>query len=162
MGRYTSVQTFSDENTKVVSGYAGAGQQASSDGKADGGGQPESYKRQRLETEKIIVTSGSCAGAGSSEFDIYRAARRRENIRVETMEKQDEEARRIKEFEDRIARNKREADERTAKNAEKRQKKKEKQKMHKQQANAGSMHPAGAAGCNDNIGVEDDAKAEAV
>ncbi len=51
MGRYTSVQSFSDENTKVVGGYGGDSKQDSEDGEKKDG----EKKRKRLETEKIIV-----------------------------------------------------------------------------------------------------------
>lgn len=127
MGRYTSVQSFSDENTKVVSGYGGedAGDKKE---KAKSTDDDQESKKRRLETEKIFVASGSCAGASSAEFDIYRAARRRELTRLEEIEKEVEEAQRIKEFEIKIAMNKKMADEKTSKNAMKRHKKKEKLK----------------------------------
>ena len=113
MGRYTTVQTFSDQNTKVIGGYM--------DNKTAGGEKPA-----RLVTEKVENVSGSCAGAGSEQFHIYRAARRRELTRLEDIEKEDREREEAQALEDKIARNKREADEKTNKNAEKRQKKKAK------------------------------------
>ena len=78
-----------------------------------------------------LQATGSCAGASSSEFDIYRNARRRENERVEYIERMDEAARLAKDFNDRVSENKKEADAKTAKNAAKRQKKKDKKKALK-------------------------------
>jgi hypothetical protein len=74
------------------------------------------------------LNRGSCAGAGSEQFHIYRAARRRELDRLEGIETRYavEEAAKI--FAEKVARNKTEADERTRKNAEKRKRKKTKQR----------------------------------
>jgi hypothetical protein len=55
-------------------------------------------------------TYGSCAGAGSGEFDVYRAARRREELRLEYLEKHDEATATAAEFESKITGNKRAAD----------------------------------------------------
>jgi len=79
--------------------------------------------------EKIDNIMGSCAGAGSSEFDLYRAARKRERLRTETIEKDFAEKQARKELEDRVAKNRQEAEERTRKNAEKRKRKQAKKKM---------------------------------
>ena len=80
-----------------------------------------------------IQTTGSCAGASSSEFDIYRKARRRETERWESIEKQDQEEREAREYSERVQRNREEAESKTSKNAAKRQKKKEKLKLLKAQ-----------------------------
>ena len=114
MVRYTTVQTFSDQNTKIV---------AASDisSKND---QVEQKAKKKLVVEKVDNVMGSTAGAGSGEFDVYRAARRREMTRlsaIETQQKIEEDARI---FAEKVAKNKEDADQRTAKNAEKRNKKK--------------------------------------
>merc|ERR1711916_308609 len=83
----------------------------------------EDKKRERLEVEKVSNTTGSCAGASSSEFDIYRTARRIEAERWEHIEKQDEEERKIREYAEKVSRNREEAELKTSKNAAKRQKK---------------------------------------
>ncbi len=116
MGRYTTVQTYSDQNTKVVPASA----IASMNEKVES----ESQAKKKLQVEKVNNVMGSCAGAGSGEFDVYRASRRREITRIESLEyeqKAEEEARL---FAEKIARNKEEAENRTTKNAEKRNKKK--------------------------------------
>ena len=114
MGRYTTVQTFSDQNTKVVAASAITSTNEKIEEKA----------KKRLVVEKVDNVMGSTAGAGSGEFDMYRAARRREMTRLDAIEiqqKADEEAR---VYAEKVARNKEEADNRTSKNAEKRNKKK--------------------------------------
>ena len=115
MGRYTTVQTFSDQNTKVEAASA----ISSTNEKI------EEKEKKRLVVEKVDNVMGSTAGAGSGEFDVYRAARRREMTRLDAIEieqKADEEAR---QYAEKITRNKDEADSRTAKNVDKRNKKKQ-------------------------------------
>ena len=114
MVRYTSAQTFSDQNTKIV-------EASSISSKND---QLEEKAKKRLVVDKVENVMGSTAGAGSSEFDVYRAARRREMNRlsaIESQRKADEEARI---YAEKVAANKAEAEARTAKNVEKRNKKK--------------------------------------
>ena len=71
---------------------------------------------------------GSCAGAGSGEFHVYRASRRRELTRLENIEVAEKEEEEMRLFTAKVERNKLEAMERTRKNAEKRKKKKENQR----------------------------------
>ena len=79
MGRYTTMQTFSDQDaqgaavpytaatTTSSSVSLDASTAVSSDAKKDGG----------LRIKRVDNVSGSGAGAGSGEFHTYRAARRR-------------------------------------------------------------------------------------
>lgn len=53
---------------------------------------------------------GSCAGAGSGEFDVYRAGKRREEMRLENLEKRDQALAKAAEFEAKITGNKRAAE----------------------------------------------------
>lgn len=123
-GRYTSVQTFSDQTTKTVQGYK------------EGATAGEGSKPHKVEKVECSI-SGSCAGAGSEQFHIYRASRRREMNRIDNMEKEfvAEEESRI--FAEKILRNKTECEEKTKKNAEKRKRKKGKQMAAKKTTSGG-------------------------
>ncbi|ROW17063.1 hypothetical protein VPNG_01078 [Cytospora leucostoma] len=109
--------------------------------------------RGRLAPPPEIVTNvqGSSAGAGSGEFHVYKAARRRENERLRVM---DEEVRREKEAEE-FERKRGEAlmkdDEKTRRNREKREKMKARKDKAKQQVQKGAgkgaeKQAAGAGG----------------
>ena len=91
--------------------------------------------------------SGSCAGAGSGEFDIYRAQRRREFARIEAIEIQQKKEEEEKSLQERIARNKLEADLRTSKNAAKRNKKKQRREelKRKYEEQSGDSKDSGEA-----------------
>lgn len=114
MGRYSTVQTYSDQNTKVVAASAISSKNEQIEDKA----------KKRLVVEKVENVMGSTAGAGSGEFDVYRAARRRELTRLDAIEAQQKAEEEARTFAEKVAKNKAEADSRTAKNAEKRNKKK--------------------------------------
>jgi len=87
MGRYTTVQTYSDTHdgiAKVTYEQATGGKKPAGlptvPGEAAGGGGGG------LATEKVNNVSGTQAGAGSGGFHTYRAQRRREVERVEKIE----------------------------------------------------------------------------
>lgn len=117
----------SDQNTKTVQGYGG--------GESAEPGKKKLVVWERfnfvliisnfIQVEKVQNVSGSCAGAGSSEFDIYRAQRRREFARMEQMEKETQEEKEQRELQEKQAKYKAEDEERTKKNAAKRNKKKQ-------------------------------------
>jgi hypothetical protein len=76
MGRYTSVQSYSDQNTKLVTGY-----------KENSGGDGVKKTSAKVERpEKIENVMGSTAGAGSGEFHMYLNAKHREERRIQSME----------------------------------------------------------------------------
>jgi len=83
----------------------------------------------KVVVEKIQNRHGSCAGASSSEFNMYRNERNRERVRVQEMEEKYIKEKEMKDFEDKVTKNKQEAEERTRKNAERRKKKKDKSKQ---------------------------------
>ena len=116
MGRYSSVQTFSDQRTKVVPGDA-----VYKDSAGAGAGAPRAARPEKVET-----VMGSNTGAGSCEFHLYRAARSREIMRLETIESTAKKAEDSAAFAAKVETNKRAAEERTKKNAEKRKRRKQK------------------------------------
>ena len=79
----------------------------------------------RLRTERVDNVMGSQAGAGSSDFHIYRRHRRTEQKRQEQLDADDEKQRRDREHAERVEAKRKECEARTAKNAAKRRKKKE-------------------------------------
>ena len=158
MGRYTSVQVFSDHNTKLVSAGAGyAASSSSSGGGSGGGGGAMQPKAARPEKAEVYVASSN-AGAGSEQFHIYRAARRRELDRLDNIEKESNEMEAARIYQEKIARNKFEAEERTRKNAEKRKRKKSKKMMKLKEAKANKG--GGTAGQSVDEEEEDDEEKE--
>jgi len=113
MGRYTSVQSFTDQKTKVVEGYKEAA------GRAPAPARPE----------KVENVSGSVAGAGSCDFHLYRAARAREMLRIDSLESSKKDELERSEFAARVEENRREAEARTKKKAEKRKNRKQKKML---------------------------------
>lgn len=144
--RYTSVQTFSDQNTKTVSGYK--------EGPTGGAGS-KPHKIEKVDN----AVSGSCAGAGSEQFHIYRASRRREMDRIDNMEKDFVATEEGRIFAEKLDRNKRECDEKTQRNAEKRKKKKMKRDTAKKMPSS-SLKPVSGDdhGDGDDDGAEGDAE----
>ena len=77
---------------------------------------------------KVDNVMGSTAGAGSGDFHVYRAFRRREMLRVERMEKDAELEEANDEFEAARDGKRKACEERLSKNAAKRKRRREKQK----------------------------------
>ena len=78
--------------------------------------------------EIVANVQGSSAGAGSGEFHVYKASRRREYERVKAMDEEVERERKDKEFEQEREEKKRRDEEKTEKNRKRRDKKKNKGK----------------------------------
>ena len=87
----------------------------------------------RLVVNRVENVVSSISGANSSEFDKYRRARRREQERLDAIEKERREAEERDSLFLRVQLNKLEAEERTRRNAEKRLRK----KLRKRQRAAG-------------------------
>lgn len=116
MGRYTTVQAYSDNNPKLVHvSYDQAKGKSDEEGKAGG----------KLVVEKTDQVMGSCAGAGSGEFHTYRAHRRREMHRVAAMDEEAKNEEATAKLQAAIEQGKKECEERTRKKAEKRKRKKQ-------------------------------------
>ena len=136
MPRFSSVQIFSDRDTKVVSGYVGPDAAAvSSGGVSETNKQTKqagrSVKSPRVDVERPTMTKGSCAGADSGAFDRYRLARNRERERLEQIELGARKEAEEEVFAAKVERNKRIADDRTERNRLKRQKKRAKASQRK-------------------------------
>lgn len=119
MGRYTTVQTFADNNPSVAKvdydQAALASSKIADEKRGDFGA--------GVSVEKVNNVMGSTAGAGSGDFHHYRHCRRREMERLESMEKRSKEEEANLEFEKRVEAKRKECEERTRKNAEKRRRK---------------------------------------
>ncbi|KAI7084989.1 hypothetical protein KC356_g6272 [Hortaea werneckii] len=72
--------------------------------------------------EIVTNVQGSSAGAGSGEFHVYKASRRRENERLKAMDEDNEREVRDREFEDRVGEMRRRDEEVLRRNREKREK----------------------------------------
>lgn len=124
MGRYTTVQSYSDNNPNVSSiPYAIA---------SGSNRLPiDSEKSRGLKVERVNNVCSSSAGAGSSDFHIYRGFRRIEMARVKNMEEEGKRLELEREFQQKRLYNLLEDEQRTAKRAAKRQKRKERKKQAK-------------------------------
>lgn len=78
--------------------------------------------------EIVANVQGSSAGAGSGEFHVYKASRRREYERVKAMDEEVEREKRDEQYEIERAEKKRRDEEKTEKNRKRREKKKNKGK----------------------------------
>jgi len=116
----------------------------------------------KLPAPPEIVTNvqGSSAGAGSGEFHVYKAARRREYERLRAMDEEVAQEKEATEFE--LAKRERETkdEEKTRKNREKREKKrlKGKQKGGAKPAGEKKEKKGGVVVREDKNGSEDEAK----
>lgn len=112
-------------------------------------GPQDPARRLPLPPEIVTNVQGSSAGAGSGEFHVYKAARRREYERLRIM---DEEVRReteAREFAEKKSEAERRDDEKTRRNREKRDKmkaRKEKAKAAQKKGSSADGAPAGGGG----------------
>ena len=140
MGRYTSVQTFTNKDEKLEPSQSVPG---------DTSTRPESHEaipptapkeasssRETLKTTsdrqfKVNNTMGSSAGSNSGDFHCYRASRQREETRISLMKEKHEHMERQVAFQAKLDHNKTQQERLTQKRAEKRQRKKQLAKERK-------------------------------
>jgi len=104
---------------------------------------PPKEKSIRPPREMMKNVQGSSAGAGSGEFHVYKASRRREYERTKMMEEKVEKEALAMEFDEKKRKMEEDADSKTAKNRAKRLKKKERSKT-KGNGSEGQKEGAGA------------------
>jgi len=96
---------------------------------------PPKEKAIRPAREMMKNVQGSSAGAGSGEFHVYKASRRREYERLKMLGDEARKEAELSEFEEKRRQREKEAEAKTAKNRAKRQKKKERTRTGKEQSN---------------------------
>ncbi|TMW60625.1 hypothetical protein Poli38472_000667 [Pythium oligandrum] len=139
MGRYTTVQTYTDQDAKVAAlAYTTATTTGESNGEGAGAGVEASAAsnkavedandEDKFHMNRVDNVSGSSAGAGSGDFHMYRAARRRELERVAHLEKEHAKRKDQEDFETKRKRNMEEFEARAQKRAEKRRRRKDRAK----------------------------------
>ncbi|KAK6226180.1 hypothetical protein QIS74_02227 [Colletotrichum tabaci] len=104
---------------------------------------PGAVAKRAVAAPPEIVTNvqGSSAGAGSGEFHVYKASRRREYDRLRAMDEEVKQEKANEEFERQKAERAARDEERTRKNREKREKKKQKGKRGPAATGAGGAAP---------------------
>ena len=127
MGRYTTVQIYSDSNPSmrsvpydkaVASGFQSEAQKDNSRAAPGKAALP-------VRPEKVDNPSGSTAGAGSGEFHVYRAAREREKLRLQKLDVEEMERIEQEQFKKLVSENKTSEERKTEKRRKKRQRLKE-------------------------------------
>ncbi|KAI8813982.1 hypothetical protein BJ742DRAFT_788093 [Cladochytrium replicatum] len=109
-------------------------------------------------TDFVRNVQGSSAGAGSGEFHVYRALRRKENARLKFLEEMTKEERERHEFEQKQLEIQKSLEEKTAKRREKRKKRKQRDQGRKKTKKDGVGEPSNEGGEDDNgeSGKDDD------
>lgn len=130
MVRHSTFQVFSDVDAKAIGGY----QEPASSSSSQGNDGRKLQKPDMSLVDKVENVTGSCAGAGSSEFHLYINARKREMDRMDSIEADKKKQEEAKAYAEKTAKFKQEAEERTKKNAAKRKRKKENQIKNKKLA----------------------------
>ncbi|KAG9322509.1 hypothetical protein KVV02_001251 [Mortierella alpina] len=92
---------------------------------------PNQKRTMKEPKDYVKNVQGSSAGAGSGEFHVYRAGRRREYARLKNMELESKEQRELREHEEKMQAKKAEDEEKTEKNRTKRQRRKQRASNNK-------------------------------
>ncbi|KAF9383170.1 hypothetical protein CPB97_006682 [Podila verticillata] len=105
---------------------------------------PTQKKTDREPKDYVKNVQGSSAGAGSGEFHVYRAGRRREYARLKNMELESKEAREQREYEEKMEAKHMADEEKTEKNRSKRQRRKQRASNNKGNATKVKQHNDGS------------------
>ncbi|GAB5585119.1 hypothetical protein Unana1_00019 [Umbelopsis nana] len=115
--------------------------------------EPPKEKSTKPPPEIVRNVQGSSAGAGSGEFHVYRALRRKEYTRLKEMDEQEAKEKEEREYAEKLAKMKADDEERTAKNrAKRRRKNKDKEKSEKKaktEVETQKVEKSGSASKND-------------
>mmetsp|Transcript_29694 Transcript_29694/g.28550 ORF Transcript_29694/g.28550 Transcript_29694/m.28550 type:complete len:226 (-) Transcript_29694:118-795(-) len=98
MGRYTTVQSYTDNNPNM---RAVSYEQAKG-GVASGNKEAAAASAGAPRPDKVFNPYGSTAGAGSSEFHVYRHARTREMIRMSQLDEEEKEKNLEQEYQNKV------------------------------------------------------------
>ncbi|KAI6876982.1 hypothetical protein D0869_15450 [Hortaea werneckii] len=102
--------------------------------------------------EIVTNVQGSSAGAGSGEFHVYKASRRRENERLKAMDEENEREVRDREFEERVGGMRRRDEEVLRRNREKREKARARKKKGGGKGAADGKEEGGDVGTKRKLG----------
>ncbi|RMY44394.1 hypothetical protein D0863_16224 [Hortaea werneckii] len=103
--------------------------------------------------EIVTNVQGSSAGAGSGEFHVYKASRRRENERLKAMDEENEREVRDREFEERVGGMRRRDEEVLRRNREKREKARARKKKGGGKGAADGKEGGGDVGTKRKLGL---------
>ncbi|KAI7213215.1 hypothetical protein KC333_g6696 [Hortaea werneckii] len=103
--------------------------------------------------EIVTNVQGSSAGAGSGEFHVYKASRRRENERLKAMDEDNEREVKDREFEDRVGEMRRRDEEVLRRNREKREKAKARKKKGGKGGGSAGGDGDGGEGDKEEVGT---------
>lgn len=142
MGRYSTVQAYSDNNPNMRAVSHSTASASSSTGGA-------------LRTEKVYNPYGSTAGAGSGEFHIYRHARAREMLRLKGLDEEEQRQQELQEFDSKVNSWKNEEEEKLNKKRKKRMRNKTSKLRKKNMNLSGVINRKGSDG-NDQENFSDE------
>ncbi|KDO31886.1 hypothetical protein SPRG_03102 [Saprolegnia parasitica CBS 223.65] len=132
MGRYTTEQTYTDKAATVGTVPYEVVKEKEEAAPAPAEASKESKEsKERFKFNRVDNVAGSTAGAGSGEFHMYRAARRREMERVGAMEAEHKKKMEDLAFQEKRKRAQAELEEKTRQKAAKRRRKQENAKVKK-------------------------------
>eukprot|EP00536_Pseudo-nitzschia_multiseries_P017868 jgi/Psemu1/161269/gw1.1889.10.1 len=139
MGRFTSVQIVSDNNSnnRTITYEQAKGGSSNTDNNNADNNSNSNNSSNKLVTEKVVNPYGSTSGAGSGEFHVYRHARARELARWNALDEDAKRTRELREFEEKRSADRNEAETKASKNRRKRQREKDAKRRKKHLKAAG-------------------------